>query len=1462
MAESSSSSNATLSLGVDTTAAIASTKALHAELLKLKQVSEVLSAKGIDVSESVQSFRTLQAEATSVARDMGTAGASAGQKFSASFSQTMRDGVRVSMRGTNTDVIALTKQMSEAQVQAQQTIRSEYGKTQIERERMERADIEGWKARTAAANRSASEVAAIEAKAQAQREALDELAHAQRVTDYREQVELARRTQAQIEAIDEAAYAKRVARNQARISGNESLMGRGGIGNRLLTGTSSMDLAALELLGNQYRQLEAETNKQPAAQARMANAMRGSTGVMADAHAAARGLSGSLGQLWVTYGNIAPLVAFAAIGASMRQTFTIGKDLEFQLKFVSIVAEDAAINTGAFFDTVGQSIKPAREAAEGLRMLAQSGLSTGQAMSVLPEVLNLATIGEITVKEAALAATGAMQAFNLEVSDFERIGDVYAKASALSNASVQDITESMRQASTVADFYNITLEQTAASLAIMAKANIVGSAGGTAFRNAMKELYTPTDKAKTAMQQVGLELFDANGKMKDFTQTIQDLRQVTSQMNEESKLAFLNDVFGERGAKAINAILSNYTQYTETLKELQEANGFVMRGVAELQDTVEGASIRMKNALNQSFFEAFEDSSESVRETVDGLADAFASPEFKDALVTLAELASALTITLAENADTFVLLVELYLGTRLFSAITQGFKSGALAVAGYTANLKELALQKTLLSATGTRQLAMTAATTVGTEAVAMSTAKWAGRLSMVSRWLGPVGIGVAAAATGYQIYAQMQDNTSNSTDGFMERSRRVTRTLEMENDRLEKNIQKLREKAGLEGQAPKGSVVSNFVESLEAEKTAKAEVARLRADSFASKDDRKKAEAKLKGIVDERYKQTAIENNRQRNQATLNYENTRSGLLGNADSLLETAKNGTKGAQAYVKEIEGWQKVLKLSGVNTDAVKAALEDLNKKVNKAQSGSYAGASEGNSPSAKRAAAEAKRLARQQENDLRRETQAELASIDRSWANVNAADQQGFEFFKQSVNQSVSSGALSQGAAAVMIEERNKALAKALDLNTFIQIQAIKDEEKEKGSVLDEASILRLKTARESLEAELSLRKAKYEQDSNLAAQAVRETEKADAKKLEKDRAKLEEQASLNNALSERTFSRRFVTDPVELAGQAAYESVFQANASAVQRYADQLELAKVELQDLKSASDITQASLDAQARTVDLAEDRYQAMLAVQEKLALQAQDLAESQQLVANSFDEGANRAFASYIRSAGTAADQTERLFTNAFGKATDELVSFTKTGKLDFKSFAASVIDDLIRIETQRALTGIFKQTLGFGGSGAVDDFVQANTGQEIGGGFLAEIGNFVSGLFADGAAFEGGVQAFAKGGAFTNNVFNAPTAFKFARGGGFANGVMGEAGPEAVMPLKRDGQGRLGVAVNGGSSGATNMITNTVNVTVQGGQDPDETGDIVSNKVLTAMRSIADQQIANSMRPNGMLNRVTS
>lgn len=133
-------------------------------------------------------------------------------------------------------------------------------------------------------------------------------------------------------------------------------------------------------------------------------------------------------------------------------------------------------------------------------------------------------------------------------------------------------------------------------------------------------------------------------------------------------------------------------------------------------------------------------------------------------------------------------------------------------------------------------------------------------------------------------------------------------------------------------------------------------------------------------------------------------------------------------------------------------------------------------------------------------------------------------------------------------------------------------------------------------------------------------------------------------------------------------------------------------------------------------------------------------------------------------------------------------------------------------------------------------------------------------------ANGNAFGMGglITAFANGGSFTNSIVDTPTFFNF---GGSNLGVMGEAGPEAVMPLTRDGNGRLGVSVNGAGGGeaqATVAQAVTINITVNEGEggkssqsksSGDDTG--AWKKMADRVKNVVREELATQQRPGGLL-----
>jgi lambda family phage tail tape measure protein len=104
-------------------------------------------------------------------------------------------------------------------------------------------------------------------------------------------------------------------------------------------------------------------------------------------------------------------------------------------------------------------------------------------------------------------------------------------------------------------------------------------------------------------------------------------------------------------------------------------------------------------------------------------------------------------------------------------------------------------------------------------------------------------------------------------------------------------------------------------------------------------------------------------------------------------------------------------------------------------------------------------------------------------------------------------------------------------------------------------------------------------------------------------------------------------------------------------------------------------------------------------------------------------------------------------------------------------------------------------------------------------------------------------------FANGGVFDGGMVTRPTVFPFASGGAGRFGLMGEAGPEAIMPLKRGSDGRLGVA---GGSGTTNVVVN-VDATGSSVQGDQGQGAALGRAVASAVQA----ELIKQKRPGGLL-----
>lgn len=371
-----------------------------------------------------------------------------------------------------------------------------------------------------------------------------------------------------------------------------------------------------------------------------------------DAEGNASSSTSKIGGAFKTVGKVAKTAMAAGSAAAAAFTKTsIDSGMNFDTAMSQVAATmgttvDKIGNIKAKAEEMGRTTKyTATEAAEGMNILAQAGLSADEQISGIGTVLNLASAGAMSLEESASYTAGAVKGFGDSMSNASYYADLMAKGATLANTDVRGLGEAFSGSAATAKNYGQAADSVTLSLLRLAEQNVTGSEASTALNRAMADLYTPTDDASKALDQLGVSAYKSNGEAKDFNDLVDELNGSLQGMTAEQKNNALATIFTTQGLQAFNKMTASSDATVQKFwKGIQDSSGSAAQQAATQLDNLQGDITLLSSAtegLQLAFYNTFSGTIrgaiKGITSEVSGLAEAMESGGISGALSKLAQ---------------------------------------------------------------------------------------------------------------------------------------------------------------------------------------------------------------------------------------------------------------------------------------------------------------------------------------------------------------------------------------------------------------------------------------------------------------------------------------------------------------------------------------------------------------------------------------------------------------------------------------------------------------------------------------------------------------------------------------------------------------------------------------------------------------------------------------------------------
>ena len=231
----------------------------------------------------------------------------------------------------------------------------------------------------------------------------------------------------------------------------------------------------------------------------------------------------------------------------------------------------------------------AQESASAMTFMAMAGWDATDMLQGMDGVLQLAAASGEDLAMVSDIVTDNLTAFGLTASDTAHFSDVLAAAATNSNTSVSIMGETFKQSASIAGALGYSVDDVAVAVGLMANSGIKGSIAGTALKNTFNGLLEGATLTGNALGEYEFTALKADGTMKTFSETIDELRVCFGEMSEAEKVNNAMTLAGQRGYNGLLAVINATDKdYASLAGSIKDCSGAASRMASIKMDNMNG----------------------------------------------------------------------------------------------------------------------------------------------------------------------------------------------------------------------------------------------------------------------------------------------------------------------------------------------------------------------------------------------------------------------------------------------------------------------------------------------------------------------------------------------------------------------------------------------------------------------------------------------------------------------------------------------------------------------------------------------------------------------------------------------------------------------------------------------------------------------------------------------------------